>query len=560
MLHFSGVAQLEVSSGAVAVAGCIISASRGSVDICADVRLGGPLVIEAVNSSVAVPLVGGVPASFTLRNCLPKPWNAFEIDQGTKTDLPAADPTASDAATRISVSESTLYTLARKAPAQRALSSFKVQQPPLMAAIAAHPPLDTPQIWCQAVSDITASASSMSAVSKSPVIAVVGSKRTGKSSFARLLANSLLNHYPAVAFLDTDCGQPEFGAPGLVSLTTLRSPITGPPHMHPVPPDRAHFIGDISPQVNPGLFVSAITSLITWYQEEDQQPTNEDKAEPSRCKRKQTPTLPLVLNTHGWIKGAGLDILEKVLGTLQPTHLVQMQSNTSSRNLPDDTSWLSSSAPSLQTHLVLPAVDCSLDGNINKTLSPVDSRALTWLAFGRCCLDETRHGGSQPLSWNAAAFTSVAVALSQQPPFATDLQGLSIQVMHCAVPLHEVPAAINGTVVGLSVSGKSKGAAATMSHVLTATALDAPPLECLGLGIVRGIDSATGSVFILSPLTAAQIQKVDTLQIGRLHLPPALLQAPGLLAPHLALFSLAADCSGARSMKSRGNLQRAVHG
>jgi hypothetical protein len=67
-------------------------------------------------------------------------------------------------------------------------------------------------------------------------------------------------------------------------------------------------------------------------------------------------------------------------------------------------------------------------GNINKTLSPVDSRALTWLAFGRCCLDETRHGGSQPLSWNAAAFTSVAVALSQQPPFATDLQGLSIQV------------------------------------------------------------------------------------------------------------------------------------
>jgi hypothetical protein len=62
------------------------------------------------------------------------------------------------------------------------------------------------------------------------------------------------------------------------------------------------------------------------------------------------------------LQGAGLDILEKVLGTLQPTHLVQMQSNTSSRNLPDDTSWLSSSAPSLQTHLVLPAVDCSLDG------------------------------------------------------------------------------------------------------------------------------------------------------------------------------------------------------
>lgn len=45
-------------------------------------------------------------------------------------------------------------------------------------------------------------------------------------------------------------------------------------------------------------------------------------------------------------------------------------------------------------------------------------------------------------------------------------------------------------------------------------------------------------------------------QVGRLHLPPALLQAPGLQAPHLALFSLTADGSATRSMKSRGNLQR----
>jgi hypothetical protein len=111
------------------------------------------------------------------------------------------------------------------------------------------------------------------------------------------------------------------------------------------------------------------------------------------------------------------------------------------------------------------------------------------------------------------------------------LSGASVQVMHCAVPLHEVPAAINGTVVGLSVSGKSKGAAATMSHVLTATALDAPPLECLGLGIVRGIDSATGSVFILSPLTAAQIQKVDTLQASTVpHLPIPLVQQSMVLS------------------------------
>lgn len=45
-------------------------------------------------------------------------------------------------------------------------------------------------------------------------VAVAGAKGTGKSSFARLLANSLLNHVPRVAWLDADCGQPEFTVPG----------------------------------------------------------------------------------------------------------------------------------------------------------------------------------------------------------------------------------------------------------------------------------------------------------------------------------------------------------
>lgn len=48
-------------------------------------------------------------------------------------------------------------------------------------------------------------------------------------------------------------------------------------------------------------------------------------------------------------------------------------------------------------------------------------------------------------------------------------------------------------------------------------------------------------------------------QVGRLSLPPALLQAPGLQSPYLALFSLTSDASASRSMKSRGNLLRAVH-
>lgn len=49
------------------------------------------------------------------------------------------------------------------------------------------------------------------------VAAVCGSKGTGKSTFGRLLLNSLLSACSEVAWLDTDCGQPEFTVPGLSS-------------------------------------------------------------------------------------------------------------------------------------------------------------------------------------------------------------------------------------------------------------------------------------------------------------------------------------------------------
>lgn len=63
-----------------------------------------------------------------------------------------------------------------------------------------------------------------------------------------------------------------------------------------------------------------------------------------------------------------------------------------------------------------------------KQLSPVDTRALSWMAFGRCCLDAELHVESRPLSWDAAAFAAVATALARQPPRVTALDGLHVQV------------------------------------------------------------------------------------------------------------------------------------
>lgn len=89
---------------------------------------------------------------------------------------------------------------------------------------------------------------------------------------------------------------------------------------------------------------------------------------------------------------------------------------------------------------------------------------------------------------------------------------MHVQIMHCAVPRHEVPAAINGAVVGLAVSGASLDATPTHMHVLSTSTGGGVPLECLGLAIVRAVDPKSGLVYILSPVSDSQLQRVDTLQ------------------------------------------------
>jgi polynucleotide 5'-kinase involved in rRNA processing len=97
---------------------------------------------------------------------------------------------------------------------QQQQQSFELVQSPVATAAAplagSAQPLDLCQEWRQAAAGLASRDTGAAEL----VIVVVGSKQTGKSTFARLLVNSLLNRAPLVAYLDTDCGQSEFTAPG----------------------------------------------------------------------------------------------------------------------------------------------------------------------------------------------------------------------------------------------------------------------------------------------------------------------------------------------------------
>lgn len=64
------------------------------------------------------------------------------------------------------------------------------------------------------------------------IILICGPRNVGKSTFSRLVINTLLNKHKRIAYLETDVGQCEFTPSGLVSLHVIDAPIFGPPHTH----------------------------------------------------------------------------------------------------------------------------------------------------------------------------------------------------------------------------------------------------------------------------------------------------------------------------------------
>ena len=61
--------------------------------------------------------------------------------------------------------------------------------------------------------------------------------------------------------------------------------------------------------------MSAVRSLYCWYRQYG-------ASDASTASAGRWP--PLVINTHGWIKGIGLDVLAEVLAAVNPTYVLQV--------------------------------------------------------------------------------------------------------------------------------------------------------------------------------------------------------------------------------------------
>ena len=261
-----------------------------------------------------------------------------------------------------------------------------------------------------------------------------------------------------------------------------------------------------------------------------------------------------MVNTHGWIKGLGLDLLTDVLRLLQPSHVICLQGTNPRNNLPPGPFWLDRTQQQQQSCVVLqlPGAPLALPGPEQQQLAPsrsaTDTRAELWLRFTRACSREP--GASQPGSSTSlpagqegsseSRWAAAARRLAAERPYRVAVGQVQLRFLFGSVPAGEELRAVNGALVGLCSSISAGG----------------PPL-CLGHGLVRAVDASRGLLFLVTDVPREQLlSSCDLLMVGRLELPGQLLQADDMASPYVAPNCLAAEGTGAGIQRSRNNLMR----
>ncbi|BGP57906.1 Polynucleotide 5'-hydroxyl-kinase grc3 [Rhodotorula sphaerocarpa] len=362
-----------------------------------------------------------------------------------------------------------------------------------------------------------------------PFVALVeGPKRAGKSTFAKFLAHELLDRFEAVAYLDTDLGQPEFTAPGLVSLTVLRRPALGPSFTHTVSPLVSHFLGSTSPAANPAQYLAACEALVTAYRLEVEYSLADEAvqtvgrrrrpranvAEDLSAPHKSRERVPLVVNTSGWVKGAGAEMLAKLKQVASPTRVFAL-GDSLSEPVPYG------APPAPHSVVALPAIG---DSPLESKWSPADLRNLALASYFYRSEAQT-----------AAPRWDVTRPLLSRPvlPFPWGKEASSIAGVHVVdtteIRYEHVLHALNGSIVGLIADVTSEADAARDRRPFPYDPRASPPppssSRALGLALVHSITPGTETLHLLTPVAPGELARAGALRLvkGALDTPLVLL-------------------------------------
>lgn len=144
---------------------------------------------------------------------------------------------------------------------------------------------------------------------------IIGGKGVGKSTFLRYFINRNLTNHKNVLLIDLDIGQPEMFLPQTVSATIITEPILGPGYLRNKSPHKSYLFGDVNVLVSSIKYLKCVLKLLKHCHAVD-----------------ELRSMPWVVNTMGYSRGFGLELIVAILRTLKPTDLIQIQSSHAVNN------------------------------------------------------------------------------------------------------------------------------------------------------------------------------------------------------------------------------------
>mmetsp|Transcript_49 Transcript_49/g.213 ORF Transcript_49/g.213 Transcript_49/m.213 type:complete len:863 (-) Transcript_49:641-3229(-) len=438
-----------------------------------------------------------------------------------------------------------------------------------------------------------------------------GASELGRNISAEFIDDSVFgssgpSRQVGVALLDTDVGQPEIGPPGMISLRRVEVPLFGPPHSHhrttQTSWETAVFFGATSPAADPRFFIDGVRSVLHATSgssslgkarvgaEGDGDPGG---AGGSATKSSVLSSLPVIVNTCGWVQGMGQQLLAETIAAVQPSILIvldrEIVPGVPQRSqpfplaavlpssgprpqvmyLPSLTagvrpSSVSTSTPGLAAGFVnasAAGTDPASDGSTLAIGTPTarDSTALPtpgWLGdpapppatnLSPPSAAEARqmqllaYFGALPRGARSLPASSKAYATSPAwgraiggilaaKPYAVRLDAIKVKMLHHPqLSRDELLRSLDASIVGLGCEIKGD-VTDTTNEADQGHPVTATFPSCVGLAIVRSVDPNTGTLFLVTPVPVATIRHVNVLMRGSLELSAALLQS----TPHTA--------------------------
>lgn len=467
-----------------------------------------------------------------------------------------------------------------------------------------------PPSWVNAVSNME----SLCRTNESSKLLVCGAKGVGKSSCLRYTINRMLSKSKVICLLDCDVGQPECSPPGVLGLHLLTSPILAPSHLNLQRPILSYYHGDVTSKSGPDRFIAAVQALVNKYQEiQDAFASGAgaeyliDEAEVDTLRKKRevlssnpfavfedgfeeddSPTsLPLVVNTDGYIRYMGAEVLGAVVDAVNPDKVFHI--------VTDKDKYL----PALMRYLV-PVADEEAHGKVSSgqiaageekppkykeevaslvpgkwsasNISAVDLRSLRLVSYflrHNDLLMASVHSPSSlhPVPWENAVHIRNGALVDRNGAIATALCSESAYgiphaqtVMCCLgasdIPSRLIPSVLNGGLVGVlgaSASSAHDGSSSVNPAIKTAD----PLVPCLGMGVVRHLDAQDQRIYVIIPRSSSSAGRLHanvTLAKGALQLPISMTYSPLMPVHCYSTGESAGD--GSSKMSHRNNVKR----